>query len=216
VPGLSATQQGASDASNASCFNDRVRGSRNGDRIAAQLAGRVFTYQEVGATTSARLPVGYRQVHARAELGAGRRIFDVATDFVCSWSMHRAAGLKVFATSDRARPGVDALLELPIGPVRISAPVRVVYDVAELDRRGFAYGSLDGHPESGEEAFVTSIDREDVVHLEVIGFSKPVAAVARLGGPISRYAQDRVIDRYVRAVQLAVRSSPSTSRGESP
>jgi uncharacterized protein (UPF0548 family) len=195
-------------------FNDRVRGTRNGDGIAAELAGRVFTYQELGATAE-RLPLGYRHVRARAELGTGRRTFDVATDFVCSWAMHRAAGLQVFATSDRARHGVDALLELPIGPFRISAPVRVVYELAEPDRRGFAYGSLDGHPESGEEAFVTSIDRDDVVRFEVIGFSKPVTAAARLGGPISRFAQDRVIDRYVKAVQLAVASSPTTSRGGS-
>jgi uncharacterized protein (UPF0548 family) len=124
--------------------------------------------------------------------------------------MHRDAGLDVFVTSHQAGEGVDALLRLPLGPFRLSAPVRVVYEIAEPNRRGFAYGTLAGHPESGEEAFVTSIDREDLVSFEVVGFAKPVWLLARLGGPVTRCAQTRVIDRYVRAVELAVTQDESS------
>ncbi|HEV8560641.1 MAG TPA: DUF1990 family protein [Actinophytocola sp.] len=34
------------------------------------------------------------------------------------------------------------------------APGRVVHVVEEEHRRGFAYGTLPGHPECGEEAFL--------------------------------------------------------------
>ena len=36
----------------------------------------------------------------------------------------------------------------------LQAPCRVVYVIDEPDIRGFAYGTLPGHPESGEERFV--------------------------------------------------------------
>jgi uncharacterized protein (UPF0548 family) len=36
------------------------------------------------------------------------------------------------------------VLGLDIGPLRISAPCRVVYAVAEPDCQGFAYGTLPG------------------------------------------------------------------------
>jgi uncharacterized protein (UPF0548 family) len=44
-------------------------------------------------------------------------------------------------------PGTDVLAHL--GPIRV--PCRVVYVLDEPERRGFAYGTLPGHPESGEE-----------------------------------------------------------------
>jgi uncharacterized protein (UPF0548 family) len=36
------------------------------------------------------------------------------------------------------------------------APCRVIYTITEPRRKGFAYGTLPGHPESGEEAFTIS------------------------------------------------------------
>jgi uncharacterized protein (UPF0548 family) len=167
-----------------------------------QLGELSLTYAEVGATAG-RLPPGYRHVHVGGRLGTGYAIFERAADCVLSWSMHRAAGLEVHTTQERVTAGADALLRLPVGPFRISAPVRIVAEIAEPDRRGFAYGSLEGHPESGEERFVVSIDRDDFVSFDVIGFSTPATLVARLGGPVTRRVQDRVINRYVDAVRRA-------------
>ena len=58
-----------------------------------------------------------------------------------------------------------------LGPVR--APCRVVYVVDEPDRRGFAYGTLPGHAESGEELFLVRYDpATDEVYAEVTAFSR--------------------------------------------
>jgi len=167
------------------------------------LAGRKFTYAERGATKGP-LPPGYRHIRRVGELGTGRTTFDAAADFVLSWSMHRAAGLDVRATSNRATEGVDALLRMGIGALRISAPVRVVYDIADPARAGFAYGTLEGHPERGEEAFVVTIGQDDFVSFHVVGFSRPATTLARLGGAAGRLLQDRAIDRYVKVVQRVV------------
>jgi uncharacterized protein (UPF0548 family) len=57
--------------------------------------------------------------------------------------------------------------------------------VDEPHRFGFAYGTLPGHPESGEEAFVID-DTDQGVVFQIVAFSRPAAALARLGTPVSR------------------------------
>ena len=73
------------------------------------------------------------------------------------WGMLRGAGLRVMASTEIAGPG--AVVVVGLGPVR--APARVVYVIAEQDRRGFAYGTLPGHPETGEELWTDSETARD-------------------------------------------------------
>ena len=69
-----------------------------------------------------------------------------------TWQMHRRAGLHVAASDERAHVGAVAMMRLGPSWLGIHVPCRVVYEIAEERRRGFAYGTLPGHPESGEEA----------------------------------------------------------------
>ena len=50
--------------------------------------------------------------------------------------------------------GTTATLTMHAFGRTVEAPVRVVSIIDEPDRKGFAYGTLDGHPLSGEESFV--------------------------------------------------------------
>ncbi len=93
--------------------------------------------------------------------------------------MQRGAGLRVQATAEAAAVGTELVVR--IGPV--PAPCRVVYVLDEADRRGFAYGTLAGHPESGEELFSVRYDpATDTVPAEVVAFSRPATWWSRLGG----------------------------------
>jgi uncharacterized protein (UPF0548 family) len=67
--------------------------------------------------------------------------------------------LTVAGTENRAVPGAVVLLRA--GGLRI--PCRVVYTVSEADRQDFAYGTLPGHPEQGEEAFVVTMAEQRAV-----------------------------------------------------
>ena len=111
--------------------------------------------------------------------------------------MHRAAGLKVIADDD-PRPGLRVVSRLAPG---ITAPCRVVYVIDEPARHGFAYGTLRGHPESGEESFVVSIDKEGQVLFTVRAFTRPGTLLARVSGPVGRIAQHWFTERYVRAMR---------------
>jgi uncharacterized protein (UPF0548 family) len=75
-----------------------------------------------------------------------------------------------------------------------------VYVIDEPNRKGFAYGTLPGHPESGEEAFVVERGDDGTVGLDVRAFSRPCSNLAKLAGPLGQLAQRRMTDRYVRSL----------------
>jgi len=65
----------------------------------------------------------------------------------------------------RVREGATYRLVARVGPVAVREPVRVVAVVDTPARRGFAYGTLAGHPVSGEEAFVVDLAPDGEVRL---------------------------------------------------
>ncbi len=81
-------------------------------------------------------------------------------------------------------------------------PCRVVDVVDEPDRRGFAYGTLPGHPETGEERFMAQRDPQTgEVTATICAFSNPATWVTRLGGPVARLVQRLMTQRYLKALQ---------------
>ncbi len=170
-----------------------------------------FTYAEVGATRGVcLLPGSMTTLRLRRRVG-DRSDFESAADFVLRYGMQRGAGLEVHADSAYVREGELATVVIRCGPLRLQAPTRVVYVVKEEDRRGFAYGTLPGHPECGEEAFLVERDAEST-WAEVRAFSRAGQWVTRLGGPLARLAQRRVAGGYLDAVETAL--SQSLTRGE--
>ncbi|WP_422678085.1 DUF1990 family protein [Blastococcus brunescens] len=69
--------------------------------------------------------------------------------------------------------------------------------------RGFAYGTLPGHPESGEECFLVRLTPGGEVVYEIRAFFRLASPLARLGGPVSLLAQRLATDRYVTAIRRA-------------
>ncbi|MFB7718814.1 DUF1990 family protein [Nocardia sp. NPDC056100] len=159
-----------------------------------------FTYPDVGATRG-EFPSGYSHFVRRRVIGAGRSAFDEAAGRVLAYQMQRGAGVFDSASTVTAEPGTELTVRLSWGPVRITAPCRVVYVVDEVNRQGFAYGTLPGHPLIGEEVFTVEFDPADgSVYGVVAAFSRRGAWYARVGGPIVRIIQRRYVDRYISAV----------------
>jgi uncharacterized protein (UPF0548 family) len=162
----------------------------------SELAALPLTYSEVGATAGV-LPQDYHHVHESAVIGHGRQRFEEAADAVMRWGMLRGAGVRVEATTEVAEVGSEVIVRL--GPVR--APCRVVYVVDEPNHRGFAYGTLPGHAETGEELFAVRYDpASDAVTAEVTAFSRHGTWWSRLAGPAAALVQRTVSKRYVKAV----------------
>jgi uncharacterized protein (UPF0548 family) len=155
------------------------------------------TYTEVGATKSVELPTGYRQDRRTRVLGSPVD-FDRARGGLRLWQAHEGAGARVFPASTIVE-GETVLVVLGLGPLEVIAPCRIVYVLDEPDRFGFAYGTLPGHPECGEESFVVERDEQGTT-FHVTAFSRPAQFVARVGGPATRLVQLRVTRRYLEAL----------------
>lgn len=146
---------------------------------------RAFTYPDVGATARPdALPPGYQILRHRALVGHGRDAFETAGAAVTTWRMHRATGARVHSTAARAEPGVRLRVAVGAGRLEYGVPCEVVWTAYEENRTGFAYGTLDGHPESGEESFVVELRPDGSVWFTVTAFSRPGCWYTRLGGPL--------------------------------
>lgn len=86
-------------------------------------------------------------------------------------------------------------------PIRLSEPAFVVSVVNEPDRRGFAYGTLEGHPVAGEEAFVLHRQPDGSVWLTLRSLTRAAQGARRLGFPLALVAQPCYRRRYQRALR---------------
>lgn len=122
---------------------------------------RVYSYDAVGLTVPAddvwsQAPQGYRRYSATTRIGHGDRCWDEAAAAVLDWQIKIRSGFTVDSCTPDGRVREDAEYRLTahLGPIAVHEPIRVVAVVDQPARCGFSYGTLQGHPVSGEEAFI--------------------------------------------------------------
>lgn len=168
--------------------------------VAARLRAQPFSYPDPGVTRDGT-HVGALALDRSVELGSGQQVWDSAVTALLTWRVQSRAGLRVAASSTHV--AADEVVTLGFGPafVRLTAPCRVVYVIDEPARQAFAYGTLPGHPEAGEEAFNVTRSEDDRVHFSVVASSRPATALARWGGPVTRRVQHLIVTRYLTALR---------------
>ena len=168
-----------------------------------RLRSAPFTYAEVGATQDDELPPGYAHGGRTAVVGHGEEAFGRAVEAVFDWRMQKGVGLRVRAGGPPTEPGTVVVLTAGLRRFGYDIPCRVVWARTDGDEQGFAYGSLPGHPESGEESFVVTLAEDGDVVFTTRVFSRLASPAARLGGPVSRAVQAAALDRYVTSIEKA-------------
>jgi uncharacterized protein (UPF0548 family) len=151
-----------------------------------------FSYPGVGSTRDAAPPPpGYDRDHNRQLLGTGAAAFAAGSDAIRAWRMFplplatvEPAGLPI------AEGEIAAVIARAFGLWFLSA-ARVVYVIDEPRRFGFAYGTLPGHVERGEERFLVEWLPDDTVWYDLLAFSRPSYWGARLAYPLTRRLQRR-------------------------
>ena len=119
--------------------------------------------------------------------------------------MQRGIGLRVRATGPASEPGTVVVLTAGLPRAGYDIPCRVVWAQTTGDERGFAYGTLPGHPESGEEAFLVRLAPGGDVVFTLRVFARLASPLARLGGPVSTLVQRLATARYLTTVRGAAR-----------
>ncbi len=174
--------------------------------VAAQRA-LPFTYEAVGASAGTP-PDGFDVDHTRVRLGSGPAVFEAARDALRRWAQFDLGWVKAGPEETPIAAGeVIAVWAKKFGLTWINA-CRIAYvidDDGPTRRFGFAYGTLPGHVEAGEERFLVEWDREsDEVSYDILAFSKPRHWTARLGYPLMRRSQRRFANDSAAAMQAAV------------
>jgi uncharacterized protein (UPF0548 family) len=159
-----------------------------------------LSYPEVGLTREGRAPQGSRADRFAVDLGAGDDVFARAVEGLRTWAVHRGAGARVAPADAPVRAGQTIVVAVRSAGCTVVAPCRIVSVDDEPARFGFAYGTLVGHPERGEESFHAVRDGDRTSFVITI-CARPVHPLARLGGPVTRRLQLAATRRYLKALQ---------------
>ena len=144
--------------------------------------------------------------------GAGDRTFTidapgtltVAAATLRAWAPHRGIRARILPEDAALAEGTTLLVVAPFGPLEMAVPDRVVAVVDEPTRFGFAYGTLTGHAEAGEEAFLAEQVGPGRLRLTVRVQARPATLLARLGTPVVTVLQKAAARRYLKAWAAAI------------
>jgi len=177
-----------------------------------------LTYSAVGATAAVP-PAGYVVDRTRIRLGEGARTFAAAKAALERWEHFRLGWVEAWPPETPIQAGqVVAVVARFFGLWWLNA-CRIVYVVDEegpVTRYGFAYGTLPGHAESGEERFTVEWhEADDAVWYDILAFSRPHQLLAWLGYPFARRLQKRFARDSAAAMRRAVAEGQSTAQMKS-
>jgi len=176
---------------------EQIRRHRDAQR---ELA---FSYAAVGATRHGAIPAGFDRDHNRQLLGTGAATFAAARDAIRAWTMFPAPLTRILpAGVPIVEREVVAVVAHAVGLWWLNA-ARIVYVIDEPRRFGFAYGTLPGHVERGEERFLVEWLDDDSVWYDLDAFSRPGYWMARLARPLTR----RLQRRFARLSKAAMRNA---------
>lgn len=168
--------------------------------IQSQLS---FTYAEVGATITTP-PPGYVVDHTRTQIGIGDAAFQRGKEAIRGWKQFDLGWLTAWPHSTPIEQGAAVVVLIRTLGLWCLSAARIVYVINEPRRFGFAYGTLPGHVERGEERFLIELADGGAVWYDVLAFSRPRHPLTQIGHPYVRRLQKRFGRDSAAAMRCAV------------
>jgi len=160
-----------------------------------------FSYSAVAATKGGSGHRDYKLDRTSTLIGKGEDCFKLAKNALQSWRMFELEWTELYRLEADIRTGMNVALCVRIMGLYFLNAARVVYlidEVGEIDRFGFAYGTLPGHVERGEERFLLTWNHSsDEVDYEMLAFSRPNVWWGWCAYPLLRYFQRRFAHQSV-------------------
>lgn len=154
---------------------------------------RPFSYPEVGHTKNENPVPGYDNDFNFIELGRGKAVWQAAKEAVRQWKMFPGGWACIFPDDTPIREGETVAMSARVLGFWWLNSCRIVYVVDNESQFGFAYGTLPGHVECGEELFMVEKMPDGLVRYVLKAFSKPRFWMARLGYPLARRYQKKFV-----------------------
>ncbi|MDX2280361.1 MAG: DUF1990 domain-containing protein [Saprospiraceae bacterium] len=150
-----------------------------------------FNYPMVGATQTASAPPNFDVDKNLFLLSEGNKAWEAAKLAVQQWVMFPVPWTQIEPSRAPIQTNQTiAMLARVMGMWWINS-CRIVYVIDEPNRFGFAYGTLPGHVEQGEELFLVERDDTGKVYYRLEAFSRPRHLLARLTYPLPRVFQKK-------------------------
>ncbi len=159
-----------------------------------------FSYAQQHATEGEIPVAGFNNDRLRVAIGRGSADFERAKQAVHGWQMFPNDWTRIFPGDAPLQPGTVVAMYARFAGIWWRNACRILYTVDAADRFGFAYGTLPGHIECGEELFLVEIGADGVVWYSLRAFSRPRHWLAWLAYPLVRLLQARF--RRHSAVQM--------------
>ncbi len=183
------------------------------ERVLAAARRAPLSYAPAGLTDGAPLPAGFDLDRYRRVLGRGEATLAAARAALASWAMFGVGWARLHPPAPPRTVGTVVAVEARAWGMWTLSPCRVVATIDDevredgrtLTRHGFAYGTLAGHLERGEERFLVHAERGGgEVTFEILAVSRPAHPLLRLAYPLARHAQRRFGRDALAAMHRAV------------
>lgn len=154
-----------------------------------------YSYSEVGSTQKETLIAGFDNDFNFIELGEGEAVWLAAKEAIRQWKMFPGGWASIWPESSPIREGEVVAMHARVLGLWWLNSCRIVYVIDTQDKFGFAYGTLPGHAECGEELFMVERSIDGKVRYVLKAFSRPRVWIARLGYPIARAQQRKFVSQ---------------------
>ncbi len=186
------------------------------DRFLCESEGLPLSYGPPGIVTAGTVRDDLDE--ATVVIGKGKAAFERARAALIAWKHFDIGWVDTFPPAAPIVSGtVVAVLIRHLGFWSLNGcRVLGVGRVDDIDRFGFAYGTLTNHAESGEELFEVFIDpRTEEVVYRIRAISWPQTMLTRVGQPIARVFQARFREQSADAIKRAIRGTGSNATSRS-
>jgi len=150
-----------------------------------------YTYTALQQTAQHTTVQNYDNDHLKIIIGHGDMDFQKAKIAIENWQMFPKSWTRIAPPNAPIQVGTTVAMNAWFAGMWWRNACRIVYVIDEPHRFGFAYGTLPGHIESGEELFVVSKDELGYIWYEIKAFSRPRHWIAKLAYPLVRRLQAR-------------------------
>ena len=152
-----------------------------------------FSYAETGGTRRDDPVRGFDNDFNFIELGFGDTTWQAAKTAIRQWKMFPGDWARITPDDSQIREGeIVAMTARVLGFWWLNS-CRIVYVIDNERQFGFAYGTLPGHVECGEELFMVEKTDSGTVRYVIKAFSKPRFWMTRLGYPMVRQYQKKFV-----------------------
>ena len=167
--------------------------SKDLDDFIIEESSLTLTYPEVGTTATGEKFAHYDNDDNYIILGKGAKVWEKAKVALRNWQQFPLPWTKIYPNTRELKEGEVVVVMFRLMGIWWRNSAKIVYTFNESNRFGFAYGTLPGHIEMGEEVFWIERNKEEVVSYHIKAFSTPRFWLAKIAYPIARMYQRKFV-----------------------